>query len=248
MLYGRLPAPASSTAGPEPMRVLVTRPEPQARRTAGRLEQLGHKAVLLPLTKAIHDPQAAHAALGKPHVALAVTSSEALRVLSSLGPELRPNLDKPLFAVGPATAAAARRRGFDNVLEGPGNGSGLAAHIVAQASPPAGTILYLAGRPRSPEFETSLADAGLDFSTAEIYAMQPISHQERAVAAAFKGVDAVLLYSRENARLLFDLPSPAPDVVYLCISEKVAEAIPRQFHGNIKIAVHPDEQALLALL
>ncbi|MCJ9754909.1 uroporphyrinogen-III synthase, partial [Neorhizobium sp. BETTINA12A] len=35
------------------MRVVVTRPESSARRTAERLQNLGHQPVLLPLTKAV---------------------------------------------------------------------------------------------------------------------------------------------------------------------------------------------------
>ena len=64
------------------MRVLVLRPEPAAGRTAARLAARGHEAVLLPLSQAEHDTDAASAGLAGPHSAIAITSAEAARVLA----------------------------------------------------------------------------------------------------------------------------------------------------------------------
>ncbi len=68
--------------------------------------------------------------------ALIVTSRNALRALSA-----HRHLDKarklPLFAVGEATAAAARELGFAEVTPGPGTGAGLAgADRIQGADPP----------------------------------------------------------------------------------------------------------------
>ncbi|MBP2562784.1 uroporphyrinogen-III synthase [Neorhizobium galegae] len=236
------------------MRVVVTRPENSARRTAERLQNLGHQPVLLPLTKAIHHPDVATAALAGPHAALAVTSAEAVRVLSLLGENLPPYLDQTLYAVGETTAKAAKDAGFRNIRPGSGTGAELAQLIAGYASDLDTPLLYLAGKPRSPKFEDGLQAKGVPFVAAEVYEMTPIAYDEVFIRNALLGpsADAVLLYSRENARLFCNLAAPhlkeLASVQFVCLSDNVAEIIPREFHRNIKIASHPDEDGIFALL
>ncbi|CDN55954.1 Uroporphyrinogen-III synthase [Neorhizobium galegae bv. officinalis bv. officinalis str. HAMBI 1141] len=236
------------------MRVVVTRPENSARRTAERLQNLGHQPVLLPLTKAVHHPEVAEAALAGPHSALAVTSAEAVRVLSLPGDHLPLFLGQTLYAVGETTAKAAEDAGFRDIRRGPGTGAELAKIIASDASSFDAPLLYLAGRPRSPKFEDGLHATGVPFVTAEIYEMAPIAYDEVFIRATLLDppVDAVLLYSRENARLFCDFAAPhlkeLASVQFLCLSANVAEIIPREFHRNIKIASHPDEDGVFALL
>src|SRR5882757_8304646 len=71
------PVRHSSTAGPEMVRVLVTRPEPGASRTAIRLEAQGFQPVLLPLTETVMLPVETKTISGV--VAVAVTSANAVR-------------------------------------------------------------------------------------------------------------------------------------------------------------------------
>lgn len=236
------------------MRVVVTRPENTARRTVERLQDLGHQPVLLPLTRAIHHPDAAAAALAAPHAALAVTSAEAVRVLSSLGERLSPYLGQTLYAVGETTAKAAGDAGFRNIRAGAGTGAELAELIAGDASTLNAPLLYLSGKPRSPKFEDGLRTNDVSFVTAEIYEMAPIAYDEVFIRDILLDppVDAVLLYSRENARLFCDFAAPhlkeLASVQFVCLSDNVAEIIPRGFHRNIKIARHPDEDGVLALL
>ncbi|CDN49845.1 uroporphyrinogen-III synthase [Neorhizobium galegae] len=236
------------------MRVVVTRPESSARRTDERLQNLGHQPVLLPLTKSIHHPDAAATALAGRHSALAVTSAEAVRVLSSLGDRLAPFLGQTLYAVGETTAKAAEDTGFRDIRRGPGTGAELAELIASDASDFDAPLLYLAGKPRSPQFEDGLNAEGVPFVATEVYGMMPIAYDEVFIRATLLDppVDAVLLYSRENARLFCDFAAPhlkeLASVQFLCLSDNVAENIPREFHRNIKIASHPDEDGVLALL
>lgn len=99
---------------------------------AGPLASLGHEAVRLPLSKAEHDVAAVKAALTKPHAAIAITSAEAARLLAGIGENLAPHRQTPLFAVGEASAEAARRAGFRTVVAGGGDGESLAETILAQ--------------------------------------------------------------------------------------------------------------------
>jgi uroporphyrinogen-III synthase len=236
------------------MRVLVTRPQSSARRTAVRLQALGHEPIMLPLTHAAHDPQAAQAALARPHRALAMTSAEAVRAISALGPALAPYLSKPLFAVGKATAEAAEVEGFSNLHPGSGTGAGLAELVAGFPSGSNDPLLYLAGSPRSSSFEESLGARNVPLTVAEVYRMLPIAYDEDALTIAFVRArpDAVMLYSRENARLFFRLAasfrSALQELLVLGISESILEAVPPHFRRKIKIAERPDEDGLFALL
>jgi uroporphyrinogen-III synthase len=236
------------------MRVLVTRPEHSAWHTAARLEALGHEPIMLPLTQAAHDPQAAQAALARPHRALAMTSAEAVRAISPLGSALSPYLSEPVFAVGRATAEAAEAQGFSNLHTGSGTGTGLAELVAGLPSQSNDPLLYLAGSPRSPFFEQSLGARNIPLTVAEVYRMLPIAYDEDALETTFVQArpDAVLLFSRENARLFFRLAAlfrPALDeLLVLGISESILEAVPPSFCRKIKIAERPDEEGLFALL
>jgi len=236
------------------VRVVVTRPEHSARRTAGRLQALGHEPVLLPLTKAVHHPEIAEGALKQPHTGLAITSAEAVRVLALLGGKLTPHLGEAVYAVGEATAKAVGESGFRYIRTGSGTGAGLAELVASDAPQFAATLLYLAGKPRSPKFEEGLRARNLSFATAEIYEMTPIAYDDGAIrdTVVDPPADAVLLYSRESARLFSDLVAPhAPALAamrFFCLSANVAEAVRTDFHRNIKIADHPDEGGLFALL
>lgn len=240
------------------MRILVTRPEEAGRRTAARLRALGHDPVLLPLMIAEHHPEAVLEALRRPHAALAVTSAEAVRVLRALGPELTPQLGTTVFAVGEATAIAAREAGFPSVQVAEGTGASMVEIFGGQLvrltnSAP---LLYLAGSPRSPVLEAGLAALEVPVLVAETYSMLPLSIDPEVVKTALEkpSVDIVLLYSQETARRFFEVASSEKTldalrrVPLLCLSENVAEAVPERLRQNVRSATRPDEDSLLALL
>ena len=241
------------------MRVLVTRPAPAAARTAHKLAALGHETVTLPLAEAEHDLDAARAALTERHSAIAITSTEVARLLGRIGPSLDRHLLTTVFAVGQASAQAAEEAGFRTVLTPGGDGKDLGNMIVEHCRDfgmPAEPILYLAGNPRAPGFETRLREAGIPLRTAECYRMTPRAPKRTETEAALlKPVpDAVLFYSRETARTFFEL-SPLMEVperflstLMLCMSANVAKAVPQRFAALTVIASAPNEESLLDLL
>src|SRR6478736_2488675 len=109
------------------MRVLIIRPELQARQTAVKLARLGHDPVIFPLFQPSHDLPHLIDALKSNYSALAISSAEAVRCLQQLEPDLQPYLSKTLFTVGKASARLAREAGFNNVIAASGNGHDLAA-------------------------------------------------------------------------------------------------------------------------
>ncbi|MBY5555077.1 uroporphyrinogen-III synthase [Rhizobium leguminosarum] len=235
------------------MRVLVTRPAHSATRTAQRLRDMGHEPLLLPLRHPLHDSDAAADALATTTGAIAVTSAEAIRVLSVLGEQLHPHLARPLFAVGATTAEEALSLGFRSVVSSQGNGRDL-ADLVAAGKP--GTLLYLAGTPRAETFERRLRELGIHFSVAECYRMQPAVPDPAEIDAIFDNgyPDAILFYSRQTAEDFFRLPEPraAPPkrntIRLLCLSKAVAEAVPAALRKNVVISPMTNEESLLSLL
>lgn len=236
------------------MRVVVTRPEISAAKTAERLKLMGHEPVLLPLSRAVHHSQVATNALALPHSALIVTSAEALRALGNIDTGLKTDQDIPLFAVGEKTAAAARSAGFGNIHTGSGDGEGLAELIAAKLQSPDRPPLYLAGKPRADSLESRLEELGLPVRVAEIYEMIPIKYRPEEIDAWLRTQppQAVLLYSRENAVRFFEIAEryavPFSETAFMCISTRTADAVPAAFRLNVRIAESPDENALLALL
>ncbi|QKK17576.1 uroporphyrinogen-III synthase [Rhizobium indicum] len=235
------------------MRVLVTRSAHSATRTAQRLRDMGHEPLLLPLRQPLHDGNAAADALATTSGAIAVTSAEAIRVLSALGEQLHPHLARPLFAVGETTAQEARSLGFRSVASSQGNGRDLADLVAARG---ADGLLYLAGTPRAETFEGRLRELGIRFSIAECYRMQPIVPGPAEIEAIFSRSppDAILFYSRQTAEDFFrvpDLRSALPEhsaVRLLCLSEAVAQAIPTALKKSSEISPMADEKSLLSLL
>ena len=116
------------------MRVLITRPEPDAAYEAELIAARGHQPVLAPLLE-IEFCKAALPLAGA--YGLIVTSRNALRALAA-HPDRVAASRLPLYAVGEATAEAAWELGFAEVTAGPGTAEGLAALIARDVAPGAG--------------------------------------------------------------------------------------------------------------
>src|SRR5215831_4789595 len=147
------------------MRVLVTRPEADARRTAATLSALGHEARVAPL---LSIEPVSDAELGPPPwQAILMTSANAAHAIARHRrfAELRA---LPVLAVGRHTADAALAAGFAEVASAGGDAGALAAFAADRFAngPP---LLYLAGREQARDLASDLAPRGLAVRTVEIY-------------------------------------------------------------------------------
>ncbi|RWD60900.1 uroporphyrinogen-III synthase [Mesorhizobium sp.] len=232
------------------VRVLVTRPEPGASRTARRLEALGFEPVLLPLTATRAVP--VEASIGADAVAVAVTSAHAVRhapraLVASLA-------ELPCHAVGKRTAEACREARFLSVAEGPGDAEALADAIAGGLAGKA--IVYLCGRVRFPTFEQRLTAAGVHVQPIETYDTTGIDYGDADVVARLSGrpVEAALLYSAKTSAALIKLIArPAlrqlfETTEFLTLSARIAEPIEGIAGSRVRVASQPEEEALLALL
>lgn len=229
------------------VRVLVTRPEPGACRTAAKLRTFGFDPVILPLsrTRPLAVPEEAVPADA---VAVAVTSANAIRHAPAM--LIRRLANMPCHAVGSRTADAARTAGFLHVAEGPGDAEGLADRIGGDL---AGSVLiYLCGRERFPGFEERLGAAGVQVRPVETYETIAVDYSDDAVLARTAGrpVDALLLYSAKAAEAARNLAArPALQALFAgveiyALSERIAKAWGRE-ESRLHVAESPVEEALL---
>ncbi len=122
-------------------RLLILRPQPEADATAARALALGLEPAICPLFVIV--PRVWTAPAGA-FDALMLTSAAAAR---HGGAQLARYRALPVYAVGVATAAAARAAGFDDVRVGV---SGVAALIDGMAHDGVKAALHLAGRDTAP--------------------------------------------------------------------------------------------------
>ncbi|UXS02520.1 uroporphyrinogen-III synthase [Agrobacterium tumefaciens] len=240
------------------MRIVVTRPERSGKKTAAKLKALGHDPVPLPLFHPIHYGDLAGAALAAPKSALAVTSAEAIRALKPLGTSLTPYFTKPIFAVGEATADAARQAGFQNIFTAAGDGKSLATLVVENRAllSRSAPLLYLAGTPRAPSFEAGLQSAAIAFTVAECYEMRENDFLPDVWDAALVSakVDVILLYSAEATQAFFRIATKPPyasalaGTRFICMSENVKAHIPDAFSAQTRTAATPSEATMLEIL
>lgn len=232
------------------MRVLVTRPEPDAARTAARLAELGHETVIEPLLAI--EPIAIETIPPRSFAALAATSANAMRVAGDM-PALDSLRALPLYAVGNHTAIAAHEAGFTTVIDADGDAAALAQNLSRYVKPPA-RVLHLAGAERAQELGPLLAADGIEVEVLELYRMRPADRLGAAAASILTGqVDAVLHFSPRSAATFVALverqrlADAARALRHLCLSQAVAAPL-AAIGAKTEIAAAPNEAALLALL
>jgi uroporphyrinogen-III synthase len=224
------------------MRVLVTRAEPDATRTAAALVARGHQPVVVPLQEIrplVAPPFAAVAD------AVAVTSSNALRHADPAFLSAFRLL--PCFAVGNETANAARRAGFGDVRTGPGDARGL-GNVIASALPRGSGLAYLCGRKRKDALELALGEAGITVAALETYDTVDRVPEPSEIARA-ADANAVLVYSPGAARrLAAAFTGRLAGTRFVAISREAAAGLPDDWKKRTAIAAAPDEASMLRAL
>ena len=219
-------------------RVWVTRAEPGAARTADRLTALGFTPLVAPLLTLAPLPGALDAAPDPAAVAaLALTSPNGVEAFAPLIPRFR---DHPVFAVGDATAEAARAAGFADVRSAAGDIHALARLIAAEAPP--GPLLAPGAREPAGDLPALLPDRPVH--------RLPVYAAFETHAPAPELFDAVMLHSPRAARALAsDLPRAASSArIAICISEAAATPLHPFDFAEIRIAATPDEPGMLSAL
>jgi uroporphyrinogen-III synthase len=232
------------------MRVLVTRPEEDARETAARLKARGHESIVAPLIsiRFIDGPVIDLANVR----ALIATSSNGVRALA----RRTPWRGVILFAVGHQTAATAQSEGFKEVLSADGDAVALADLVARSAVARTGPLVHATGREASGVLVAELARKGFDVRREVLYETPAVQSLPSAAATALReGVlDAAIFFSQRTARIFCDCVTEtglAPQCAGLiagCISRATADGLSPLKFREIRIAQAPNQEALLACL
>jgi uroporphyrinogen-III synthase len=224
-------------------RIWITRTQPGATATAERVRGLGHDALVAPLL-AVKPIEGAHVDLSGV-AALAFTSINAVRAFADLSPEraLR------VFAVGAATAQAAKAAGFKLVLSADGDVEALAEGIGLRRGELRGAVLHPGAAELAGDLVGALRSRGVEGRRLTLYESAPVKLPP-AEAEALVQADAALLHSPRAAKVLAGVlrTHPAPKLRVLGLSKAVVRPLARTPLAARAFPPMPLEAALLNLI
>lgn len=236
------------------MKALVTRPEEDAAPLARALGERGIETVLAPMLSIAPAEGAARrlsdALIGAQ--AVLVTSANGARFLARFSPRR----ELPVFAVGDASAAAARLAEFRSVASAGGDVADLAALVASRLSPQQGALVHVAGSEVAGDLAGRLGQAGFSLRRAVLYeARAATALPDDAAAALRQGELALALFFSPRTAATFvrlaaaaGLEAPCRGLLALALSPAVAAALGEGTWRRIVVARAPTQQALLGAL
>lgn len=233
------------------MRVLVTRPQPDADLTAGLLRERGHAPLVVPLLEIVTDlPDKPLETAGVQ--GFLVTSANGARALAS-ATQAR---EIKVLAVGAASAETARTAGFADVESADGDVETLAALVQARLSPADGRLVHAAGSVSAGDLGGALAKAGYQVEKKALYRAETPDGLPPALETALRGetLNAALFYSPRTARTFAKLvvssglTAKLGNITAFCLSQAVADALETMPFSDVRVSYAPDQAHLLELL
>jgi uroporphyrinogen-III synthase len=229
------------------MRILVTRPREDSQHLAQQLEAKGHQVLIEPLFTIEPEPDASLDLEGAQ--ALVMTSANGVRAFAARS-ERR---DLRVFAVGDATAEAARACGFADVESAAGDVEDLARLVRERARPEDGALLHAAGSAVAGDLAGALQGAGFEVRRAVLYRAEPALALSSAALTALRegGIDVAMFFSPRTARTFVSLAKAAGveracgRVTMLGLSPAVVEAASEVAWAARDSAAAPTEAALI---
>ncbi len=228
--------------------MLVTRPQGDAILLSEELASLGYDVLIEPLLSI--EPYADLTLDLGDVQALVLTSANAVPALPA---EAR---NRPVYAVGEATAAAARKAECGHVYTSEGNVGYLSKLIVENCRPEDGVILHLSGEVIREGLAAGLRDHGFQYRRVIAYRAVAKTRFSEPVVAAWRGhsIEAVLLFSPRTSEILVDLLRKhrleqfVDRATALCISQETATPCRDLVWKSLRIAARPNRPALLEQL
>jgi uroporphyrinogen-III synthase len=231
-----------------PPQVWITRTEPGATATAGRVRALGMEPLIAPLLAV--RPLAFSPGDLSDFAALAFTSAQAPALfVEGLGSSAPSVQALPVFAVGNATADAARAAGFSAVTSADGDVAALARRIGALAPSLTGAVLHPSAVQAAGDLAGDLAALGIRARTLAVYETAEVDPWPR-VAPHLETLEAVLVHSPRAGRALFAFLTrhPAPNLRIFALSEAAGAPLKGVNRAGQAIAPFPNDASLLSLL
>jgi uroporphyrinogen-III synthase len=224
-------------------RIWITRTQPGADATAERVRAMGHEAIIAPLL-AVHTVENPEIDL-RGVAALAFTSANGVRTFAEHSGER----ELRVFAVGAATAQAARAAGFHTVLSADGDVEALAEGIASRRGQLRGAVLHPGAAEPAGDLAGALEKYGVQARQVILYETGPVKLSD-AQAASLVQVDAALLHSPLAAKVLAGVlkAHPAPGLRALGLSKAVIKPLARIPLAAKAFPPFPLEAALLNLI
>jgi Uroporphyrinogen-III synthase len=224
-------------------RIWITRAQPGADATAERVRALGHEALVAPLLAVRVLPDVEIDLTGV--AALAFTSANGVRAFADACPErsLR------VFAVGAATAQAARQAGFRSVLSADGDVEALAEGIGIRRAELKGAVLHPGAAEPAGDLAGSLQKHGIEARRLVLYETVPVKLSAEE-AERLASADVALLHSPRAAQVMAKVlkAHPAPHLRALGLSKAVIKPLQRTPLAARAYPPFPLEAALLNLI
>ncbi|MBL4789830.1 MAG: uroporphyrinogen-III synthase [Kordiimonadaceae bacterium] len=226
--------------------LLVTRPSLEAKPTGDALELKGHRAVYAPMLLI------SQVSFEIPDLerSLIVTSKNSVRFgLANLIKK-----DRPVFAVGEQTAAAARDLGFTNITVGPGTARKLLPILKECGIAQKRTYAHLCGNEVAYDICDALKQCDIDAINTVTYQTTPNNHFSPSLVEAFElgEIDGALFYSARTATIFEETIAGLGKHDWLrkidayCLSRRTADQLIGPWR-TVKIASQPTEQAVFSL-
>ena len=236
------------------MRVLVTRSADDAKPLTAALEARGHEVLQAPLFTIVPAQGDAEGLIGDLTglQALLFTSANGVRAFAALTAAR----DLTVFAVGDATARAARDAGFRRIESAAGDVKDLAALVAARLRPSEGALFQGAASVLAGDLKGDLERAGFTLRRSVLYRAEPATALPAPVRAALERgeIDAALFFSPRSGktfvRLLREggLSADLRHCHALCLSEAVAGELRLCDWAGVEVAPSPDTESLLGRL
>lgn len=234
------------------MHVLVTRPIYYARSLAAALAARGYGALVAPMLT-IAPAEGVEPPLDLAGVqALLFTSANGARVFAGLS-EAR---DLPVFAVGDASAGAAREAGFARVESAGGDIADLARLVAEHLDPKGGALYHAAASKVAGDLTGFLEGRGFSVRRDVLYDAVAATRltKELRTALVAGSLDVATFFSPRSAETFVSLIQDAgldgacTRTVALSLSDAVAEKLRALSWAGIEVAARPNQDSLLACL
>lgn len=227
--------------------VIIARAQPGTSKSEARVDALGYSAIVSPALTLQSDPDVQLPPLDG-FSGLVFTSANGARFFA----EKYEDRSLPAWCVGPATATAAKKAGFETVHESSGNAVALAAFIASTIAPPAKPLLHVANAAAKGDFKREMKMRRYKVKFAPLYRAAPAPKLEDAAIAALKGGEdcVILIHSAKGAEAFHTLAKSLPksSAHIVAISSVAARPLEGKGYKSIHIAARPNENALMKTL
>lgn len=225
-----------------PPTVLITRPDPAGTNLANELRTRWGCGVPIVLSPVLRIEWLDQAIEQRNFKTLIFTSRNGVAALSRLNPEC----EIPAYAVGDATAKAARQAGYDTT-QANGDSDSLVARMIADKV--TGPCMHIRGEHTIGDVAARLTQAGIPTQEMVLYRQVATPLNREALDCLNREAPVILpLYSPRSATLIFDQLWPDAPVVVAAISPAVAANVPKKANIATIVADRPDGEAMLGAI